>query len=305
MPKEVFGSRFHFLPRAEILTFEAIHRLARIFHSLGVRRIRLTGGEPLLRADLPVLVRLLASLPETEVLMTTNGSLLAEKAPALAAAGLARVTVSLDALDEAVFQRMNDVQVSVTRVLAGIEAAVEAGLTPVKINAVAKRGVNGRAIVEIARRFKGTGLIARFIEYMDVGNTNGWRMDDVISGAEIIRRIAAELPVEPVSPNYRGEVAKRWRYLDGDGEIGVITSVTQPFCGDCSRARLSADGKLYTCLFAADGIDLRQPLRQQSDDRVLRELIQSVWSGRRDRYSELRTRATAVDRRVEMSYIGG
>jgi len=305
MPREFFGAEFPFLPRSGILSFEEIHRLARILHTLGVRKIRLTGGEPLLRADLPVLVRLLADLPDTEIALTTNGSLLVHQAEALAEAGLSRVTVSLDSLDNETFQRINDVEMPVERILSGIEAAAEAGLTPVKINVVIKRGVNDRDVVDFARRFKGTGHTLRFIEYMDVGTTNGWRLDDVVSGGEIVERIAAQEDVEPVEPSYRGEVAQRWRYRDGGGEFGVIMSVTQPFCGDCTRLRLSADGKLFTCLFAAVGVDLRTPLRDGTDDDSLHDLIAAIWRQREDRYSEIRSQATPSDSRIEMSYIGG
>lgn len=305
MPKEVFGSDFVFLPRSEILTFEEIVRLARVFHGLGVRKFRLTGGEPLLRADLPVLIEMLVALPDAEVALTTNGALLAQQAPALAAAGLGRVTVSLDAVDDEVFHRFNDVRFPVEDVLKGIAAAVAVDLAPIKVNAVIKRGVNDCHLIELAEHFKGSNVILRLIEYMDVGNTNGWRMDDVVSGAEIVERLQALHPMEPVEPNHPGEVAKRWRYKDGEGEIGLITSVTQPFCGDCTRARLSADGRIFTCLFAAEGFDVRQALRDGSDDVALADLVASIWTRRRDRYSELRAQATPENRRVEMSYIGG
>ena len=295
-----------FSPKSQILSFEEIVRLARVFHHLGVRKIRLTGGEPLLRADLPRLVDWLAAIPELEVALTTNGSLLAQYASVLATSGLSRITVSLDSLQAPTFAEMNDVAVPIELVLDGVEAAVAAGLTPVKLNAVIKRGKNDDQILEFARRFKGTDLIPRFIEYMDVGTTNGWRLDDVVSGREIVQKIGGEFPVEPVEPTRRGEVARRWRYLDGEGEFGVITSVTQPFCGDCSRARVSADGKLYTCLFASHGVDLRLPLRDGSDDAGLERLISGVWQRRNDRYSETRTRATeSASDRIEMSYIGG
>lgn len=305
MPKEVFGSDFAFLPRSEILSFEEIYRLARVFHRLGVRKFRLTGGEPLLRAELPVLIEMLAALPDSEVALTTNGALLGQQAGALAAAGLNRVTVSLDAVDDVVFHRINDVRFPVEDVLHGIAAAVEVGLVPIKVNAVIKKGVNDDHLVELAEHFKGSPAILRFIEFMDVGNTNGWRMDDVVSGAEMVERIQAVHPLEPIEPNHPGEVAKRWRYKDGEGEIGIITSVTRPFCGDCTRARLSADGRLFTCLFAAEGIDVRALLRSGSGDDALTELVSSIWSRRRDRYSELRALATPNRRRVEMSYIGG
>ena len=306
MPREVFGPGFAFLPRDELLTFEEIARLARIFVSLGVRKIRLTGGEPLLRRDLPRLVAMLAAIPELEDLtLTTNGALLPRFARDLKAAGLRRVTVSLDALDDATFRAMNGVNVGVDQVLAGIEAAVEAGLVPVKVNAVVKRGGNEDQILPLAARFRGTGIILRFIEYMDVGTTNGWRMDDVVPGAEILRRISAVYPLEPVPPRHEGEVARRWRYRDGAGEIGIITSVTEPFCGTCTRARLTPEGELFTCLFAARGHDLRTMLRSGAGDEEIRERIRQVWTGRTDRYSELRTEATTPLPKVEMFRIGG
>jgi cyclic pyranopterin phosphate synthase len=309
MPREVFGADYPFLPRSEILTYEEITRLARLFvEHLGARKLRLTGGEPLLRRDLPELVRMLAAIGGAEVALTTNGSLLAGAAGELAAAGLDRVTVSLDSLDEAVFQAMNDAEFPVARVLEGIEAAAAAGLAPVKINAVVRRGVNDHTLVDLARRFKGTGHVVRFIEFMDVGTTNGWRLEEVVPGTEVVARIDAEMPLEPVEPAYRGEVARRWRYRDGGGEIGVITSVTRPFCGDCSRARLSAEGRLYTCLFATVGIDLRGPLRAGDGDAELSRRLAGVWRERTDRYSEQRSAGTpglGRDGRVEMSYIGG
>jgi GTP 3',8-cyclase len=304
MPKEVFGHEYRFLPRRELLTFEEIERAARVFVGLGTRKLRLTGGEPLLRRDLEVLVEQLAGLGDVDLTLTTNAALLAQKAQLLADAGLSRVTVSLDSLDDAVFRAMNDVDFPVARVLAGIDAAAEAGL-PVKVNVVVKRGLNDGSIVDIARRFRGTGHAVRFIEYMDVGATNGWRLDDVVPAAEVVATIGAEFPLEPVEAAYRGEVAERYRYLDGAGEIGVIASVTQPFCGDCTRARLSADGKLYTCLFAVRGHDLRSVLRSGADDGELEETIRGVWTRRTDRYSELRTSETGALRKVEMSYIGG
>jgi cyclic pyranopterin phosphate synthase len=304
MPKEVFGRDYRFLPRGDLLTFEEIERVARVFVDLGVQKLRITGGEPLLRRDLEVLVGRLASLGDLDVTLTTNGALLAGKAQVLAAAGLSRVTVSLDSLEDEVFRAMNDVDFPVARVLAGIEAATDAGLS-VKVNVVVKRGLNDGSILDIARRFRGTGHVVRFIEYMDVGATNGWRLDDVFPAEEIVRTIAAELPLEPVDPAYRGEVAQRYRYLDGSGEIGVIASVTQPFCGDCTRARLSADGKVYTCLFAIRGHDLRSVLRGGADDRELARAIRTIWVGRTDRYSELRTAETGALQKVEMSYIGG
>jgi cyclic pyranopterin phosphate synthase len=304
MPKEVFGRDYRFLPRRELLTFEEIERVSRVFAGLGVHKLRITGGEPLIRRDLEVLVGRLAGLGDLDVTLTTNGALLAQKAQDLAAAGLSRVTVSLDSLDDEVFRAMNDVDFPVARVLAGIDAAAAAGL-PVKINVVVKRGLNEGSVLDIARRFRGTGHVVRFIEFMDVGATNGWRMDDVVPAAEIVRTIGAELPLEPVEASYRGEVAQRYRYRDGTGEIGVIASVTQPFCGDCTRARLSADGKLYTCLFAVRGHDLRAVLRADTGDEALEEAVRSVWERRTDRYSELRTEQTSHLRKVEMSFIGG
>ncbi|MGH8310043.1 MAG: GTP 3',8-cyclase MoaA [Steroidobacteraceae bacterium] len=305
MPREHYGPNFKFLPRAEILSYEEIARLSRVFASLGVRKLRLTGGEPLLRADVPELVRMLSAIPEVEIALTTNGSLLAEKAGALFAAGLRRVTVSLDSIEDSVFRRMSDVQFPVARVLEGIEAAAQAGLRPIKINAVIQRGVNDDGIVALARHFKGSGHILRFIEFMDVGTTNGWRLDRVVSGREIEERIARELPLEPIPSRYASDVARRFRYTDGSGEIGIITSVSEPFCGDCSRGRLSSDGKFYTCLFAVRGADLRAPLRAGASDDELRALVQQIWEGREDRYSELRTKSSALVPRVEMSYIGG
>ena len=305
MPREVFGSDFAFLPRGEILTFEEITRLARVFAAHGVKKVRLTGGEPTLRAELPKLVTMLREIPGIEIAMTTNGSLLKELATPLARAGLDRVTVSLDSTDDATFRAMNDVGFPVARVIEGIDAAVAAGLGPIKIDAVVKRGVNDHTIVDLARFIRERGHILRYIEYMDVGASNGWRLDDVVPGAEVIAMINRELPLEPLEPNYRGEVAKRWRYRDGSGEVGVITSVTQPFCGDCTRARLSAEGSLYTCLFAVAGTDLRGPLRAGASDEELGALLGSVWSVRDDRYSELRSKATTALPRIEMSYIGG
>jgi cyclic pyranopterin phosphate synthase len=304
MPREVYGSSYRFLPRAELLTFEEIERLARVFASHGVEKIRLTGGEPLLRREIEVLVAMLARIPDLDLTMTTNGSLLPRKATGLAEAGLKRITVSLDALDDDVFRELNDVDFPVERVLAGIEAAAAAGL-PVKVNMVVKRGVNEESVLPMARFFHGSGHVLRFIEYMDVGHTNGWRLDDVVPAAEILAAIDAELPLEPVEPGYPGEVAARWRYRDGGGEIGVIASVTQPFCRDCTRARLSADGSLYTCLFATRGHDLRGLLRDGASDQELSSAIGAVWTRRTDRYSELRSAQTADLPKVEMSYIGG
>ena len=306
MPKEIFNREYRFLERSLLLDFEEIERVARLFAGHGVRKVRLTGGEPLLRRDLDVLVASLAAIDGIEDLtLTTNGSLLARKAPALAAAGLNRVTVSLDSMDDAVFTAMNDVGFPVQMVLEGIDAAAAAGLTPVKVNAVIQRGVNDDGIVAMAEHFRGTGHILRFIEYMDVGHSNGWRLDDVVPAREIRERIHARYPVEPVDADYQGEVARRWRYLDGAGEIGIISSVSQPFCSTCTRARLSAEGMLYTCLFATSGTDLRQLLRSGASDDELAAAIAGVWRRRTDRYSEIRSEATLPLPKVEMSYIGG
>jgi cyclic pyranopterin phosphate synthase len=304
MPKEVFGRDYRFLPRRELLTFEEIERISRVFVGLGVHKLRLTGGEPLLRRDLEILVERLAALGDVDLALTTNGSALAQKARVLADAGLDRVTVSLDSLDDEIFRAMNDVDFPVARVLAGIDAAAAAGL-PVKVNVVVKRGLNEGSVLDIARRFRGTGHTVRFIEYMDVGATNGWRLDDVVPAADIVRTIGAEFPLEPIESEYRGEVAQRYRFQDGGGEIGVVASVTQPFCGDCTRMRLSADGKLYTCLFAIRGHDLRAVVRDGADDEELDAAIRAIWERRTDRYSELRTGETRSLRKVEMSYIGG
>jgi cyclic pyranopterin phosphate synthase len=306
MPREHFDQEHHYLPRADILSFEEIARVVCSLLPLGLRKVRLTGGEPLLRSELHKLVAVLREeQPKLEVALTTNGSLLAKQAQALRDAGLNRLTVSLDSLAPEVFARMTDSELPVTDILAGIEAAHAAGFGPIKINAVVRRGVNDHTIVELARHFKGSGDIVRFIEYMDVGLTNGWRMDHVLSGAEIVARIGAELPLEAVSANYAGEVAKRYRYLDGSGEIGVISSVTQPFCGDCGRLRLSADGHIFGCLFARAGTDLRALLRASPDDSALTEALRSFWRVRGDRYSELRSIGTGGLPRPEMSYLGG
>jgi GTP 3',8-cyclase len=305
MPKEVFGRGYRFMDRKELLTFEELERVARAFVAHGVRKLRITGGEPLLRRDLEHLIERLAAIDDgLDVTLTTNGALLAAKAQVLADAGLSRVTVSLDSLDDDVFRAMNDVDMPVERVLDGIDAAAAAGL-PVKVNTVVKRGLNEGSILDLARFFKGSGHTLRFIEFMDVGATNGWRLDDVVPAAEIVQAIDAELPLEPVEPAYRGEVAKRWRYRDGGGEIGVIASVTQPFCGDCTRARISAEGRLYTCLFAMRGHDLRAVLRSGATDEALDAEIARVWTKRTDRYSEVRSAKTSGLRKVEMSYIGG
>ena len=308
MPREVFGPGYQFLQRDELLTYEELTRLARIFVGLGVEKVRLTGGEPLVRRGLDVLIRELSEIDGLQDLtLTTNGSLLRAQAKNLHDAGLQRITVSLDSLDESTFQAMNDAGVPVSTVLDGIAAARESGLDPIKVNAVVKRDVNDGGIVDLARHFKGTGVIVRFIEFMDVGTTNGWKLDSVVTGREIVERINAELPLEPADANYRGEVAKRYRYRDGGGEIGVITSITQPFCGDCTRARLSPEGELFTCLFGAHGKDLRTPLRSGASDDEMAAIIGDVWRVRGDRYSELRTEETtgALRPRVEMSHIGG
>jgi GTP 3',8-cyclase len=306
MPKEAFGPDHAFLPRAEILEFEEIERVVRASVALGVRKVRLTGGEPLVRRNLERLVAMLAAIDGIDDLtLTTNASLLARHADALAAAGLHRVTVSLDALDDGTFMRMNDVGFPVARVLDGIAAAEAAGLGPVKLNAVIRRGINEHAIGDLAERFRGTGTTVRFIEYMDVGHTNGWRMADVVPAAEVVAAIDARWPLVPVDAEYRGEVAQRYRYRDGAGEIGVISSVTQPFCGDCTRARLSADGRLYTCLFATAGHDLRAIVRSGATDADLTDALREIWTGRTDRYSELRTLETVDLPKVEMSFIGG
>jgi len=310
MPKEVFDKDYRFLPHGDLLSFEEITRLARLFIEHGVEKIRLTGGEPLLRKDIERLVEMLARLTTRDggpldLTLTTNGSILARKASSLADAGLRRVTVSLDALDDAIFREMNDVDFPVQAVLAGIEAAAEAGLAPVKVNMVVKRGVNEHEIVPMARHFHGSGHILRFIEFMDVGASNGWRMHDVVPSAEVIARIAAEMPLLATDANYAGEVAERWRYADGGGEIGVISSVTQAFCADCTRARLSTEGRLYLCLFAQHGYDLRSLLREQATDAQISGAIGRIWRGRADRYSELRSEATVGLKKIEMSYIGG
>jgi cyclic pyranopterin phosphate synthase len=305
MPKDKFGREHAFLSRDRLLSFETIQRLARVFHSLGVRKIRLTGGEPLLRRNLDRLVAMLAEIPDLDLTLTTNGALLARHAAALKAAGLHRVTVSLDALDDARFRRMNDVDFPVADVLAGIEAAERAGFTSIKVNMVVKRGFNEADILPMARHFRGSAHVLRFIEYMDVGTSNGWRMEDVLTARDILARIGSEFPLQAMDRDYPGEVAERWRYADGGGEIGVIASVTQAFCRDCSRLRLSPEGQLYTCLFANVGHDLGRVLRSPADDAQLAGWIAGVWQGRGDRYSELRGSAQARAQKVEMSYIGG
>jgi cyclic pyranopterin phosphate synthase len=314
MPKEVFDKEYAFLPHASLLSFEEITRLAKVFVAHGVRKIRLTGGEPLLRKNIEKLVEMLSGLTTPngqplDLTLTTNGSLLARKAQSLKDAGLRRVTVSLDSLDEATFQRMNDVDFPVSEVLNGLDAAHRAGLGPIKINMVVKGGMNDQEILPMARHFKGSPFVLRFIEYMDVGASNGWKMDDVVPSAEVVRRIDAELPLEAIGQNYAGETAERWRYRDGGGEIGLISSVTRAFCRDCTRARLSTEGKLYTCLFATSGHDLRALLRGGRSDDEISTVLAHLWRARGDRYSEMRTANTAgleqPLRKVEMSYIGG
>lgn len=310
MPAEIFGRDFAFLPHDQVLTFEEITRLAAVFVGLGVRKLRITGGEPLVRRDLPVLVGQLAALrtPEDEpvdLTLTTNGSALRSQAAPLAAAGLQRITVSLDSLDDAVFGAMNGVDFPVARVLDGIAAARDAGLGPIKVNTVVRRGMNEASILPLARWARDEGLVLRFIEYMDVGHSNGWRLDDVVPADEILATIAAEMPLEPAEAQYRGEVAGRYRYLDGSGEVGVIASVSSPFCADCTRARLSAEGHLYTCLFAVSGTDLKTPLRAGESDAELETRIRAVWDVRADRYSELRSEATERLPKVEMFALGG
>lgn len=305
MPKTVFGRDYPFMPRTELLSFEEVVRVARLFAARGVKKLRLTGGEPLLRHGVERLIEQLAALPDLEITLTTNGSLLAQKAAALAAAGLQRVTVSLDALDDAAFKRMNDADYPVAKVLEGIEAAAAAGMRPVKVNCVVKRGSNDNQIVPLARHFRGTAHILRFIEFMDVGGSNDWKLDEVVPSAEVLRRIGEAFPLEAIDPNYPGEVAERWRYQDGAGEIGVISSVTQAFCESCTRLRLSTEGKLYTCLFAHVGHDMRALLRAGADDATLDAAITALWQTRTDRYSQLRMAATPGLKKIEMSYIGG
>ena len=308
MPKAVFGHDYDFLPRGNLLSFEEIERVAKVFVDQGVEKIRITGGEPLLRRHIENLIERLARLP-VELTLTTNGSLLAKKARALKDAGLQRITVSLDGLDDAMFKRMNDVDFAVSDVLAGIDAAAAVGLAPLKINCVVKSGTNDDQILPLVIHFRGSGHIVRFIEYMDVGSSNGWKMDEVLPSSEVVRRIHTEFPLHPIDANYHGEVAERWRFADGQGEVGVISSVTQAFCATCTRVRLSTEGQLYTCLFAQSGHDLRGLLRSNDDadniDTALRQTIATVWRGREDRYSEIRTHETAKSRKIEMSYIGG
>ncbi|MDR3213498.1 MAG: GTP 3',8-cyclase MoaA [Azoarcus sp.] len=311
MPREVFGQAFVFLRHADLLSFEEILRVARQGIALGVRKIRLSGGEPLLRHGIERLVEMLAGLrtgdgQPIELAMTSNGTLLAKKARALKDAGLTRLNISLDALDETVFHRMSGSAMPLAVVLDGIAAAQAAGLAPLKVNTVIRRGINEGEILPLARHFRHTGIILRFIEFMDVGLTNGWRLDEVVTASDILAQIDAEYPLRPINPRYAGEVAKRWAFTDGGGEIGVIASVTQAFCHECGRLRLSTDGKLYTCLFASEGVDLRTLLRAHGDDAELRQRIAQVWRGRGDRYSQLRHAMTEVPaRKIEMSYIGG
>jgi cyclic pyranopterin phosphate synthase len=313
MPAEIFGERYQFLPRNDILTFEEIERLVALFLEYGVEKLRITGGEPLLRHGLHELIASLSALdPNLDIAITTNASLLPRWVEPLRDAGLSRITISLDSLDPDVFHKMNGERFGVDRVLEGIAAAEAAGFDHLKINCVVQRGVNDHGVVDLARYFHGTGHILRFIEFMDVGTRNEWRMEEVVPGQEVVERIAAELPLEPVDPNYLGEVASRWRYVDGGGEIGVITSVSAPFCGDCTRARLTTEGAMVTCLFADGGVDLRAPLRSGASDDVLRGLIESTWSGRKDRYSEERQELLQIEGlgerrrdRVEMYQIGG
>ncbi|MEZ4523870.1 MAG: GTP 3',8-cyclase MoaA [Thermomicrobiales bacterium] len=307
MPKEIFGANYPFLQRDEVLTFEEIERVARTFARGGVRKLRITGGEPLVRRNIEELIERLASIPEIDdIAMTTNGSMLSpKKARALKDAGLDRITVSLDSLDNDVFKSMNDVNFPVERVLQAIDNATAVGLDPVKVDTVVKRGLNDHTIIQLASHFRNTGVIPRFIEFMDVGSTNGWRMEDVVSAREIIDAISGEWAIAPAEPNYYGEVANRYRYLDGGGEFGIIASVTQPFCGTCTRARLSADGQLYTCLFGTHGHDFRDLLRSGASDDDIFDALSGVWTRRADRYSELRTENTIYLRKVEMSRIGG
>ncbi|MCL2872623.1 MAG: GTP 3',8-cyclase MoaA [Betaproteobacteria bacterium] len=305
MPKNAFGRDHAFLSHEEVLRFEEITRLAQLFVHLGVRKIRLTGGEPLLRKNIERLIEMLATIDGIDLTLTTNASILAKKAQSLRDAGLQRITVSLDAMDDITFRRINDVNFPLDRVLEGIDAAARVGLTPIKINTVVKRGINENAILPLIRRFKGSGHILRFIEFMDVGATNGWRMDDVVSAAEIVAAIDAEFPLEAIDPNYQGEVAERWRFKDGSGEIGVIASVTQAFCRDCTRMRLSTNGRLFTCLFASHGYDIRALLRNDATNDELLRAITTVWQNRDDNYSERRTANTPRAEKIEMSYIGG
>ena len=307
MPEAIYGEAYKFLPKEQILTYEEVERIARAAVSLGVKKLRVTGGEPLLRADLPELIGILAAIPGVEDLsLTTNGYLLAGYAPALKAAGLHRVTISLDTLDEEIFKQMSGRKYGPAPVLAGIEAAADAGLGPIKINAVVQRGVNDHTLLDLVRQFRGTGHIVRFIEFMDVGNLNGWNLESVVPAKDLVEKIGEEWPLEPVDPNYSGEVARRYRFADGQGEVGMITSVTQPFCTGCTRARLSPEGKLVTCLFASDGHDLRKVLRDGASDEELRDALRTIWTARADRYSETRSANTDPGpRKIEMYHLGG
>jgi len=305
MPKEVFGKDFQFLDREQLLSFGELHRLVRLFRDQGVTKVRITGGEPLLRRKLERFIEMLAYWDDLDLTLTTNGSLLKQKARDLRNAGLKRITVSLDSLDDSVFRAMNDVDFPVETVLEGMEEAAAVGLLPLKVNMVVKRGVNDHEVLPMARYFKRKGYVLRFIEFMDVGASNGWKMEHVVPSRELVERIHCEMPIEPLDPNYDGEVAERWRYVDGSGEVGFISSVTQAFCHSCTRARLSAEGQLYTCLFATRGTDFRGLLRGGASDAEIAELITRVWTVRADRYSEIRTEATARLRKIEMSYIGG
>ena len=306
MPKEFFGPDYAFLEKKELLTYEEITRVTRVFVRLGVRKVRITGGEPLLRRELPGLVSRLASVEGIDDLtLTTNGLLLRRHARALKTAGLHRVTVSLDSLDQEEFASIASVEAPVEGVLSGIREAQRVGLTPVKINAVIRRGTNEKSILELAAFFRGGGCVLRFIEYMDVGNTNDWRSSEVVPAREVVELIDSHYPLQPLGPNYSGEVARRWGYRDGQGEIGVVSSISEPFCGDCTRARLSPEGELYTCLFATVGHDLRTPLRQGATDRELLQLVSGIWQQRKDRYSELRSTLPSAGSKVEMSHIGG
>ena len=305
MPKSVYDRDFKFLERAQLLSFDEINRLVGIFKDHGVEKVRITGGEPLLRKQLEKLLEMISASHKLDLTLTTNATLLKQKASTLLDAGLNRITVSLDSLDDHTFQIMNDMKVPVSKVLEGIEEADRVGFKPIKINMVVKQGVNDQHVVEMAKYFKGTGHIVRFIEFMDVGSTNGWQMSHVVPSRHLVSQINEVFPIEPVEPNYIGEVAERWKYLDGSGEIGFISSVTQAFCASCTRARLSAEGSIYTCLFATEGTDLRMLLRTGSSDETISKVIGNLWQARADNYSEIRTAETASLRKIEMSYIGG
>jgi len=305
MPKSVYDRNFKFLERAQLLSFDEINRLVGIFKDHGVEKVRITGGEPLLRKQLEKLLEMISVSHNLDLTLTTNATLLKQKASTLLDAGLNRITVSLDSLDDHTFQIMNDMKVPVSKVLEGIEEADRVGFKPIKINMVVKQGVNDQHVVEMAKYFKGTGHIVRFIEFMDVGSTNGWQMSHVVPSKQLVSQINEVFPIEPVEPNYIGEVAERWKYLDGSGEIGFISSVTQAFCASCTRARLSAEGSIYTCLFATEGTDLRMLLRTGASDETISKVIENLWQARADNYSEIRTAETASLRKIEMSYIGG